>query len=133
MLGTAHKSAIKAPSGSKKYNLEFPDIKKMESESVENRPELEHLDYFRLSYEELERIDDAESMLERGFRLTYAIDVLSDADKGMRLIEEAERLGHPVARDLRKMLSSFGPSRSTVSCIESVSRGHHIGTVPLTF
>lgn len=63
----------------------------------EPHPELERPWYFKLSYEQLEAIDDAESRFERGVRLVHAIGVLYNRAQGKDLIASAARMGHPVA------------------------------------
>lgn len=97
----------------------------MEPENIEVRPELERPGYFKLSYEDLERIDDVESILERGIRLVYGIGTVDCYSKGEALIREADRRGHPAAR-------AFGLMKfyrdTCVECTESAARGHHLGT-----
>lgn len=125
--------ATRVQSGSKDVIWNFLHIRKMEPE-IEDRPELEHLDYYRLSYEELERIGDAESMLERGFRLINAIGVKYDVGEGVCLIKAANRLGHPVARAFPVSPGAFEARSSDVvlHCSESVRRGHPIGILAST-
>jgi hypothetical protein len=102
----------------------------MDHRSAEVHPELERLRYFKLSYEDLERIDDVESMLERGFRLCYGIDKTIDREKGLELIQEADRRGHPVARALLAVKNGEGMPEY---CTESAARGHHLGASTRTY
>lgn len=97
----------------------------MEGSDVEIHPEVERLGYFKMSYEDLERIDDAESMLERGVRLVYGIGKKGCYKSGVALIGAAERLGHPVARASRLMEVR---GDTCTECTEGAARGHHFGT-----
>lgn len=96
----------------------------MAPESIEVQPELERLGYFKLSYEDLERINDVESMLERGLRLFYAIGTKVCHEKALAFIRKASKRGHPVARSF-DITESSGDVPD--ECIKSATRGHHFG------
>lgn len=95
------------------------------------RPELERPWYFKLSYGQLEAIDDAESRFERGIRLTNAIDVPYNPVKGNELIASAAEMGHPVALayvEYEDRCEEDPLYREGVELyVKSIARGHPYG------
>lgn len=103
----------------------------MDLEAYEPRPELERPWYFKLSYEQLEVLDDAESRFERGIRFVHAIGVEHSLQKGKDLIASAAKMGHPVAMAyveeyVRHEENPFA-TEDTGLYSGSLSRGHPYG------
>jgi TPR repeat protein len=93
---------------------------------------LERGHYHQLASRELDELDDAEALYERGRRLRLGIGVAKNEEAGWQLTIEAAKLGHPVA-----LGSCFGfgrgtaknPNRATELYRASAERGHAAGSL----
>jgi TPR repeat protein len=69
----------------------------MSLENVTADLSLERNEYHKLELHELEKIDDAEALFQRGDRLMNGIGIEENCKSGMDIVVEAARRGHPVA------------------------------------
>jgi TPR repeat protein len=58
---------------------------------------LERGHYHQLALRELDKLNDAEALFERGKRLRLGIGIIQNEEAGWKLIIEAAKLGHPLA------------------------------------
>jgi TPR repeat protein len=94
---------------------------------------LERYNYHLLPQEQLDRLEDAEALYERGRRFRYGAGIPVNEELGWELTLKAAMLGHPLARaycydygigvekDLPRAVSLYR------ACAE---RGHPAGTLP---
>ncbi len=69
----------------------------MSLEHIVPNASLERGHYHQLATRELDKLDDAEALYERGWRLRSGIGVTMNEEAGWKLIIEAAKLGHAVA------------------------------------
>ncbi len=95
---------------------------------------LERGHYHQLTTSELDKLDNAEALYERGRRLRNGISVKMDEEAGWKLFVEAAKLGHAVALAL-----CFHNGRGTAKNLNrgfelfhaSAERGHPGGSLRL--
>jgi hypothetical protein len=84
--------------------------------------------YHKLSFQDLDKLDDAEALFERGRRLRTGTCNKKDEKKGWELMSQAAELGHPVAQ-----AAIFERQRMLDQAVElylaSAERGHASGFV----
>jgi TPR repeat protein len=104
----------------------------MSLEHIVPNASLERGHYHQLATSELDKLNDAEALFERGWRLRGGIGVANDAKGGWSLTIEAAKLGHPVALGV---CSDFGRgtaknhNRAVELYRASSARGHVIGSL----
>jgi hypothetical protein len=91
---------------------------------------LEKPEYFRLTWPQLEALNDAESLFERACRFGFGIGVEENEEEEERLTLESAKLGHPLA--LASCFSSGNNAdedekRAFSLWSESAQRGHPAG------
>ncbi len=99
-------------------------------------PLLERIHYYQLSKSELEKLEDAEALFERGRRLRLGIDEKTDEVAGWILVIDAARLGHPVALAFCFLFgrgTTKNLERAVQLCRTSAVRGHVVGLLLARF
>jgi TPR repeat protein len=95
-------------------------------------PSFERGHYHQLATSELDKLDDAEALFERGRRLRYGIGVAEDKGVGLKLIIESAKLGHPVALAYC-FATGQGTKQNVYRAFElyraSAERGHASGSI----
>lgn len=106
----------------------------MSLENIVANASLERKHYHQLATSELDKLDDAEALYERGRRLLDGVGVLEDSEAGWDLIIESAKLGHPVALGLC-FHEGRGTKQNQNRAIElyraSAERGHPAGSLRL--
>jgi TPR repeat protein len=95
---------------------------------------LERGHYHQLATSELDKLDDAEALYERGSRLQNGIDVDMNDEAGWNLILEAAKLGHAIAlaeSSLEGRGTPKNPKRAVELLRPSAERGHPAGSLLL--
>jgi hypothetical protein len=99
----------------------------MSLENVTADASLERNDYHKLELDQLEKLDDAEALYQRGDRTLNGIVAEKNEDLGWHLIIEAARRGHAVALG-NCFLHGRGAERNEARAVElfraSADRGH---------
>jgi TPR repeat protein len=106
----------------------------MSLERVIPNASLERTYYHQIATSELDKLDDAEALFERGRRLRLGIALAKDEEAGWNLIIESAKLGHPVALGLC-FHEGRGTKQNQNRAIElyraSAERGHPAGSLRL--
>ena len=105
---------------------------KMSIDSLQADPRLERPNYHLLHFEQLSRIDDAESLFERGRRLRNGTGVMKDQNEAWNMIIASAKQGHPLGLlyclDFEKG-AKMNKEKSREILRASSARGHPVGTV----
>ena len=95
---------------------------------------LERVRYHQLASRELDKLNDAEALYERGRRLRNGIGVAKNEEAGWQLAIEAAKLGHPVALAFCFHYgrgTAKNPNRAAELYRASAERGHAGGSLRL--
>jgi hypothetical protein len=102
----------------------------MSLENVTADASAERNEYHKLDFDQLEKLDDAEALFQRGIRLVYGMGVRMDGNSGWELIISSAKLGHPVALALcfiERKGTEWNMYRAGRLLRDSASRGYGFG------
>jgi TPR repeat protein len=103
----------------------------MSLENVTADASLERNEYHKLDIQELEKLDDAEALYQRGDRILSGISIKKNLNLGQDIMIEAARRGHAVALGVC-FLAGRGVKKNRARAVElfraSADRGHASGS-----